>query len=595
MSKTKTKATGAPPKAAAVALPVVPETELPAHKPAAPWLSPLLSVVALLAMFIPIGFYYNVVWQSAFNFPFEDDFDSPMRFINTYMSGATTSVDKLKLVFSQHNEHRIVFDRLVFLGQFFAEKTINIRTCILIGNASLLFMIALLYRVSFRSLATGYRLLALVPACYVLFTLHFWELTVWGMASLQNLYVLVFVMISLFSLTKTAGVNRFFWVACLFAVVATYTSGNGVFTFLVGAALLLFLRQNRPLLIWSALAMATAATYFWGYTSPAAHPSVYDSLVNNTGRAINYFFTLTGSVFSADQTYPARAGKFFLLLYVGLATYLIATKRLRDYLPLFTFLTFLYLTCGVLMATRSGFGVVQAFSPRYGILSVLLFASLGILWVDVLQVRALKIGAGVVFGLLSLYLFTTINDQNQAKVDDRKRLLQFASAFYNDNPQNLVVFRGTAPQEGQAVLRESLAKKTYNVPGVTLADLASKPVVVDPTQLQPASDISTDTKPFDLNGYLVFWNTWAVLSGLNSHDVRVEVMAQSPTNTYAFATGKHIRYDVANQLQSNQFVESGFSAVIKKSDLKPGQYMLWLHLTNGKNHSYLPLNQSVII
>lgn len=554
------------------------------------WL--LIGVGAMLAL-IPILTYYQTVWVSAFNYPFEDDFNSPLQFINQYIDASLP--DRLKLIASQHNEHRIVFDRLVFLGQYYATGKIDFRSLILVGNLSLLLLAGVFSQTTYQSLPAPYRVLYFVPVCYVLFTLHFWELTLWGMASLQNLYVMVFVAGSLYLLTKSVGRPAAFWWSVALAVLATYTSGNGLFVFAVGVPVLLFLRQQRQLLIWLGVGIVATLLYFWGYKSPEAHPNVYDSLVNNTGRAVDYFFTLSGSVFSAKPGHPARAGKLMLMLCVGLVTYLTSTKRVGTYLPQLAILLFLYTTCLVLTATRSGFGVAQAFSPRYGIISVMLMIGLGTLAVDVVRHRWLKPALGIAFALTSFYIYSTSQEANRVKVADRTRVLQMAAAFYNDNPKNLLVYWGSLQELGKTILDDCFRKKTYQIPATTLGDLASKPVSAAATPLQPTNDVLAEATPVNIPGYVVFWNTWAAVSGIKAHNISTEVIAQSTSQTYSFATTKQLRYDVANKLQSTDQIETGFSAVIREADLKPGRYALWLHLTDKKTDSYLPLTQVITV
>ncbi|WP_157580218.1 hypothetical protein [Rudanella lutea] len=415
------------------------------------------------------------------------------------------------------------------------------------------------------------------------------------MASLQNLYVLVFVMASFYLIDRTPNRPRAFWGACAFAILATFTSGNGLFAFPVGALMLWLLGQRRYAAIWSGIAVLTAVLYFWGFERSENLPSVYDSLIGNTGRAIDYFFTLTGSVFATSPEAPSRAGKVLLVLYLGLLVYLIRTRRLTDYLPMVGMVTFVYVTCLLLTATRSGFGVIQATSPRYGILSVVLVAGIGVLLVEAVKHQWARLSVGLGFAAVAVYLFFTTQELNEVKVADRTRLLQLCAAFYNDNPQNLLVYWGTSQQEGQRILNEAFRRKTYQIPKVMLADLASTPRQLDAAEVVPQGTITAEARPFETKDHIVFWNTWAVADGMDAHAGRTEIIAQAPGQAYAFDTGKHMRYDVANQMQSMQFAEAGFSSVLPKASLKKGQYTLWLHLTDGRSHAYKPLDQGFVV
>ncbi|GAB3923045.1 hypothetical protein [Larkinella terrae] len=547
------------------------------------------AVLGIGLLLIPVFIYYQTVYNNAVNLPFEDDFDSALKFLSTYLFNTHSAAEQIRLIFSQHNEHRIVFDRLVFLLDYYLNGSLNFRHLILVGNLSLVFVAYLLFRSSFSGLRLADKLLYFVPVAFGLFQLHFWELTVWGMASLQNLYVVVFALLSFYALSQTPKKANWFFVACLAGVAAAFTSGNGMFTFLVGIPVLIVLKQYKKLAIWTSLTVVTFAFYFWRYAKPAHHPDIYDSLVNNTSRAFDYFFTLSGSVFSAKPEHPARAGKFFLFLFLGLFGWQLFRKTVIRNTAIPALLLFTYITCLSLMATRSGFGVVQAFSPRYGILSVVLFIGLYVMSLETITHRYARPVVGVVFLLISVYLFRNSQQQGLLKVEDRTRLLQLSSAFYNDNTDNLILYWSDAKQ-AKVIFEDALKKKIYQLPNITFDQIRSLPQPTDAKNLAATNDIVSDAKPYPTHDYLVFFQSWAVLNGTPSEGVTTQVIAQSGAQSYAFETAKHVRYDVVNQLQSLQFLGAGFSCVIKKTDLKPGHYTLWLHLTNGRTQSYQPLN-----
>jgi hypothetical protein len=84
------------------------------------------------------------------------------------------------------------------------------------------------------------------------------------------------------------------------------------------------------------------------------------------------------------------------------------------------------------------------------------------------------------------------------------------------------------------------------------------------------------------------YQCWAV-NGQPSNETQIQVVAQSPQNSYAFNTRRQVRYDVVNQYQSPQYLQAGFSCVIKKGDLKPGHYSIGVRLTSKGRQSYVPL------
>ncbi|GAB4038034.1 hypothetical protein GCM10028809_55050 [Spirosoma gilvum] len=541
-----------------------------------------------MAIIWPIYHYYQVVWGNAVNVPFEDDFDSALAFASNYLYKTPTLVGKIQRIFSQHNEHRIVLDRLAFLTDYALTGSINFRHLILFGNLSLLIVIGLLFVSSFRSLTLLQQVVYFLPVPFLLFQLHFWELTVWGMASIQNLYIVAFALLSFYALDRSKQQPAWFWVAVASAFMASFTSGNGIFTFIIGLPVLFLQKSYRQLGIWVGIGVLTAAIYFWGYAKPGHHPPIFETLTKTPGQFFDYFFTLTGSDFASQPNWPLRAGKWMLALFIGLLAWKAAKRQLTTNLTILALLAFMYLTSLSVTMARSGFGIQQALSPRYGILPVMLLISLYIVTIETVKHQLVRPILAVLGLATAVYLCQYSYRQNLPKVEDRTALLKYSSALYNDNKANLILYR-EGNNDAKTIFPDALKKGIYQVPSITLSDLSSKPKPVDGSQLVATNDVTAQAQPFLTNGFLVMYQAWAVMNGIPSEDTQIEVIAQSPQNIYAFSTSRHIRYDVVNQLQSMQYIHAGFSCVIRKADLKPGQYKLWLHLTNKTNQSYFPL------
>ncbi|MBC3783786.1 hypothetical protein [Spirosoma utsteinense] len=544
-------------------------------------------LIGLIAL-VPIVRYYDVVWHNAVNVPFEDDFNSTLQFITNYAFHSQSLASKWRLIFAQHNEHRIAFDRLVFLVDYAIGGHVNFRNQILFGNLSLVFVFWLLFAASFRQVTLLQKLFYFLPVPFLLFQLHFWELTVWGMASIQNLYIVVFSLLSLYALSRVSERPAWFLMACLSAVAAAFTSGNGMFTFLVGIPFLVLTKNYRKLGIWTGIAAVTIFLYFWGYAKPGHHPPVLETFLTNSGQFLDHFFTLTGSNFSAKPNQPILAGKWMLALALGIPIYVIYQKRLAgSNLTLFMLLAFMYISCLSVSAGRAGFGVAQAMGPRYGILSVMLLISLYILCVETATNRYVK-PALTIAGLgLAFYLYTNSYKQHLSKVADRTANLEFSVALYNDNPDNLILYWGD-PKLAKKIFQDALKKGIYQIPALTLANLKSQPIPLTGATLTPTNDVAADVKPYPTHDFLVMYQAWAVNSQ-PSNETQIQLVAQSAQNNYAFDTRRQIRYDVANQYQSTQFLQAGFSCVIRKSDLKPGHYTLGVRLITKGVPSYLPL------
>ncbi|MVM32224.1 hypothetical protein GO755_19405 [Spirosoma sp. HMF4905] len=568
-------------------------TPLASNSPSqAPRASAFQYILLSVLLLIPAIIYYVTIYTNAYNFPYEDDFNSALSFVADYTSGELTSGEKLKLIFSQYNEHRIVFDRLVFLTDYWVFGQLNFVHLILIGNLALLLIGFLFIKVAFRGLPLNQKLFYLLPVAYSLFLFQYWELSTWSMAALQNLYVIPFALFSIYSLNQPG--RRAFALACGAAILATFTSGNGMFTFVAGIPILILLKAYRNLTIWIIIGAATVGFYFLNYIRPPYHPDVVDSLFNHTGRAISYFFSLVGSLVGIGRPKLAILfGILLVLITLGLTGYLWYQKRLTAHLPVLGWLLFLYLTCLSLMASRSGMGVEQAFSPRYGIVVVMLFATQAVLAIETFTQRYLRLGVLAAYLSIALFIYmASTNQGNRHRIEDRTRQLRYSTAFFNDNPENLFLHWGS-PGVAEPIFRNVLQKGIYTIPATTFQELKIIPQPFDSSKLVVTNTITSEVKPFNTTEFLVIYRSWALVNNGLPKNAVIQLVAHSPTTSYIFDTQKHAWDDVTDRTLGRQYTHPGFSCVLDKKDLKPGHYVLWLCLTDGESIAYQKLDATL--
>lgn len=544
-------------------------------------------VIFLLA--IPVFIYYKVIYENAYNFPVEDDFNSALSFISDFAFGNLSVGEKLKLIFSQYNEHRIVFDRLIFLADYGLFSELNFRHLILIGNLSLVLIWVLFYKASFQQCSLFQKLIYLLPATYSIFLFQYWELSTWSMAALQNLYVIPFAMLSLYKLNKASRTD--FALACAAAVLATYTSGNGLFTFIAGVPLLFFTNSYRRLAVWLIVAAVAIAFYFWGYIRPPYHPDVVDSLFNHTGRAIRYFFTLTGMLLGPGHpTLNVLFGGLSLVVSLGLIGYLWYSHRLTNHLALVGWLLFLYLTCLSLMATRSGMGIGQAATPRYGIVVVMLFATQAVLALETIRHHLLRLGVFIGYlGVVLLVYVSPTNQDNRRRIEDRTRELKYATALYNTDPTKLALHWGNQ-EIARSIFADALQKGIYHVPATTFNELISPAQPCDPTQLVASDAVTTDVKPYETGNFLIIYRATAALSSTLPRSATIQIIAHSESACYTIDAQRHAWDDPDDKLLGRSYPQPGFSCVFDKKTLKPGHYALWLCIQTGETKVYKPLD-----
>jgi hypothetical protein len=104
-------------------------------------------LVAMIVPAIAIGSYYLCLCRYSYNFPYFDDFEVILGFLNRFITGRQFS-EKLPLLFEQHGEHRLFFDRAVALAAYLVLGKIDFRSLVLIGNTALLGILVLCYKVA---------------------------------------------------------------------------------------------------------------------------------------------------------------------------------------------------------------------------------------------------------------------------------------------------------------------------------------------------------------------------------------------------------------------------------------------------------------
>src|SRR6185436_11776985 len=94
-----------------------------------------ISLLAKIAPAIAISSFFFCLWRYSYNFPYFDDFEVILGFLNSFLTTGHLS-DKVHLLFEQHGEHRVVFDRAIALAEYWIAGKIDFRSLILIGNAA---------------------------------------------------------------------------------------------------------------------------------------------------------------------------------------------------------------------------------------------------------------------------------------------------------------------------------------------------------------------------------------------------------------------------------------------------------------------------
>ena len=329
-------------------------------------------IILFFLLLPPIGYFATLNFFSV-NIPFHDDYTVYLNFLNHFLTAENSSF--YDLILSQHNEHRVVFSRVLALGVFYLKSGVDFRLIIILGNIALIGIGILFFYIVQKHTS----LISLIPASIFFFQTQSWENTIWATGAIQNYYVLLFAFLSLY-LFQSSGILHLLSSQIL-AVIACFTSGNG---FLIFITMLIretagFFSEKTPkkhtkLLLSSFTFLLTSLLYFHDYHSPVTHPSLLSSL-HDPFSLITYFFIFLGG-YCCSPVLSFLTGIFSVAVFLILIFFNKSPKNI-----LFYYLVFLLLNAFLAAFTRSSLGIFQALSPRYKIFSILIPVILYLMWI----------------------------------------------------------------------------------------------------------------------------------------------------------------------------------------------------------------------
>ncbi|WP_157474961.1 hypothetical protein [Dyadobacter sp. Leaf189] len=328
--------------------------------------------------------YFFLIILHAVNIPRGDDLYCLLLFTQSFRD-AKSWTQCFQLLFEQWVEHRIIYSRLTALASYWLHGTLNFKTIMIIGNASLLGITFLIYRLLQR---IGLSISYLLPVVLTLFSPVMYEGNLWAGAATVYMPVCFTGMLSIYLLTVP---SRIAFVSAVFAaILATYSFGNGMFTFLAGCAVLLYLKKTLTACLWMLVGLAAALIYFGGFKTHSA-TSAFDWAVHFrypayifynfsafVGGIFNYYENVNGPV--ALQNTPAILCGVAISVFIAWSLFKIATTRSHDERGMFAvkatwigFVIFIGITSVVIAYSRTSAPQMTVVSSRYKIYSMTAF------------------------------------------------------------------------------------------------------------------------------------------------------------------------------------------------------------------------------
>lgn len=312
----------------------------------------------------------------AVNVPFGDDWS----FINT-LANALKGKLHISDLFAQHNEHRLLLMRVIFILNGLIKPISMVRLMYLEQFVILLSSLVFI-RIAAKEGALNWFSATFAPAvlfCFVQYENLFWATGICNMLPVLFFFAAVYSTISIKDPYGRAGA------AFGFSLLSMFSSAQGMFTFLSVTILLFVLRsratvadrgrEKNALALWLFFSASLLAAYFIGYRKPPQQPMPLLGLHDMPYNVI-FFFSFLGNYWSPflSRAQSAWVGLIILISFLFLFRKYFSGKPAL--LSIGTYGIFNALS-GVL--ARAGFGIGQAFVSKYSTPSLLVLLSAGIL------------------------------------------------------------------------------------------------------------------------------------------------------------------------------------------------------------------------
>ena len=505
-----------------------------------------------------IIFFYNAV-----NIPYGDDWSVLHLF--TFWDDLSF-VEKINAIFKQHNEHRIVFTRILGLVQLKIIGHIDVRWWMLAGNFGYLLIFYIEYQYLKRK-----DLLELLPILSLLLFAPFSYSNIFN--GMQNSNTL-FIAFSIALIYSTMFVKRT-WVIFVLAFLVMFTNGGGLFTLIVSISILNYRRQYNLSLIFGVYSLCLTIIYFWDFHSILYHPSPVRTLLEfpfRTALFIPFFVGGIGKI-------PIVIGSMGCMS-IALTLYYIFTKKP---LPIFivgvmAFILFIAISAAL---NRSMFGLGMAYSNRYKIYSQV-FISFFIIW-NYTNIERSSWKKYFYISVLAISFFLFI-DQSFIKKNYLSNKELVVSNFYNWYRTGHFLTDKTTTQ----IVKSLIEKSIYLVPS-DLPESKSKESLLtfnnENSGKIPLSKINFNILEYIKTSDQLLKLTIEEKSGLLSESMFVYLIFKKKGEELPISYYKNSNSYLFNLRLLPTFgtdVPNRLSAIINTSKFKSSEYQVYLKLVNDK-------------
>lgn len=573
-----------------------------------------LGIVALFCVgLVPaILMWHNVVanWTPL---PYWDEWHTPGAQFESWCSGTLTIGE----LFSQHNESRLFFPRLVNFALVWAGGW-DVRKEMTLNFLGVCLLSALLWRLLRRT--QGSTIFAVLIAWVVMMFLCFSPvrfenfltgIEIVGLVPGLALVAMASVNLSSLSLRSRTLINL------LLAVVATYTYAIGMLLWVLGWPLGNPAKPTprRQTMFWSGVYGLSAAVaigcYFVGYHRPSSSPPF--SSIGDCLAVAHYLILWIGAYFASAYVDPFLFGTIACVLFIGIiGLAVVVFLRTREWRPFYPWLLMgaYALVTGIVTAFgRIGFGMEQALASRYSVFSLFFYLALTgtafALYCSFVQAGARRAAGRACFLTNAAWLLgfatlcwvagyqrdVTFMRYHRSFQRNLLRALEWMDPI-PDNPDLALIFPYVDELRGRARLLAD-----HNILRLPLIKEPLASQLRQPPHGADGSFGQIESCAFDSNHSLLITG-WAWLPARNQRASCVAIGCHDAAGTFKLITvlGTGVRReDLRDRFHVENISRAGFSQIVNPSNLLPGDVTIEGWAIDLHAQKALPLASSLTL
>lgn len=543
-----------------------------------------------LVIFFPILVFFGIFFFYMINVPINDDY-ALLDFINKYVT-TSSFYEKVKLIFAQHNEHRIVYDRIWTIISYKTSGNLNFTLLALIGNLSLIGITVIFFK-KFKKL--GKELLLFLPITVIIFNISNWENITFSMATLSNFTVIYFALMSLYFLCSDTFLSKKnLFLSVLFFILAVLTQGGGMFLFPLSLLILIYKKEYKNVMIYLALSLPIIFIYFYDYTSPGSI-GFTASIVEYNFKIIPFIFAFLGNAFNYYLIYSDNINQssntaiFSGIVLLILFFYITYKQYYKQNLFIYSVLLFFIISACATSVSRVSFGIDAAGASRYRINGIIFVVAIYFWLIESFNLKKLQISLILIFTLSYLYF---VNLMQVQYLDIRKKQTYTGVLMYNIGNSSFLNGDKNDTEIYNSLLNKSKELNTYNLPlNEEILDYFPFSNEHLPRQLKTApNDLAYNIDSItELNdSYLI--EGWAFIGEENTKNQKIYIGITNNLDNKIiyYSTKSFSRYDLNSFFKKNNLSYGGYLGRVRKNDLKVGENKISLMIeVNGTTKTVL--------